>query len=48
MKKQHKPEALDVLDSHSSAGNGVQGLFQEILREGTESRLRSWHGGILS
>jgi len=48
MKKQHKPEALDVLDSHSSAGHGVQGLLQEILREGTESRPRSWHGGILS
>ena len=48
MKKQHKPEALDGLDRHSSAGHGVQGLLQEILREGTESRPRSWHGGILS
>jgi len=48
MKKQHKPKALDGLDRHSSAGHGVQGLLQEILREGTESRPRSWHGGILS
>jgi hypothetical protein len=48
MKKQHKPKALDGLDRHSSAGHGVQGLLQEILREGTESRPRSWHSGILS
>jgi len=48
MKKQHKPKALDGLDRHSSAGHGVHRLLQEILREGTESRPRSWHGGILS
>jgi len=48
MKKQHKPEALDGLDRDSSAAHGVDGLLQEILREGTESRPRSWHGGILS
>ena len=48
MKKQHQPKALDGLDRHSSAGHGVQGLLQEILREGTESRPRSWHSGILS
>ncbi|HKM81869.1 MAG TPA: hypothetical protein VJY15_13010 [Candidatus Acidoferrum sp.] len=48
MKQQHQPKALDGLDCHSSAGHGVQGLLQEILREGTESRPRSWHSGILS
>ena len=32
MKKQHKTKALDVLNSHSSAGHGIQGLLQEILR----------------
>jgi hypothetical protein len=48
MKKQHKTKALDVLNSYSSAGHGIQGLLQEILREVTESRPRSWHGGILS
>ena len=48
MKKQHKPEALDGLDRYSSAAHGVDGLLQEIVREGTESGPRSWHGGILS
>ena len=48
IKKQHKPKALDGLDRHSSAGHGVEGLLQEIVREGTESGHRSWHGGILS
>ena len=48
MKKQHKPEALDSLDRHSSAAHGVDGLLQKILREGTENGPRSWHRGILS
>jgi hypothetical protein len=48
MKKQHKPKALDGLDRYRSAGHGVEGLLHEIVREGTESRTWSWHGGILS
>jgi hypothetical protein len=48
MKKQHEPKALDGLDRHSTAGHGVEGHLQEIVREGTESGPRSWHGGILS
>jgi len=48
MKKQHETKALDGLDRHSTAGHGVEGHLQEIVREGTESGLRSWHGGILS
>jgi hypothetical protein len=48
MKEQHKPKALDGLDRYSSARHGVESLLHEIVREGTESRPRSWHGGILS
>ena len=48
MKQQHETKALDGLDRHSTAGHGVEGHLQEIVREGTESGLRSWHGGILS
>jgi hypothetical protein len=48
MKQQHKPKALDGLDRYCSAGHGVTGLLHEIVREGTQSWTRSWHGGILS
>ena len=48
MKQQHKPKALDGLDRYSSAGHGVKSLLHEIVREGTQSGTRSWHGGILS
>ncbi len=48
MKKQHKPETLHGLDRYSSARHGVESLLHEIVREGTESGPRSWHGGILS
>jgi hypothetical protein len=48
MKKQHQPKALDGLDRDRSAGHGGEGLLHEIVREGTESRTWSWHGGILS
>jgi len=48
MKKKHQPEALDGLDRYSSAGHVVESLLHEIVREGTESGHRSWHGGILS
>src|SRR5208282_3525960 len=48
MKQQHETKALDGLDRHSTAGHGVEGHLQEIVREGTENGPRSWHGGILS
>jgi hypothetical protein len=43
MKQQHQPKALDGLDRDRSARNGVAGLLQEIVWEGTESGPRSWH-----
>ena len=46
MKEQRQPKALDGLDRDGSARHGGAGLLQEIVREGTESGLRSWHGGI--
>ena len=48
MKEQHKPKALDGLDSDSSASHGVAGHLQEIVRKGTESGPWSWHSGIRS
>ena len=36
MKQQRKPETLDGLDRHSSAGHGVKSLLNEIGREGTQ------------
>lgn len=48
MKKQYKPKTLDGLNRYSSAGHGGEGHLQEIVREGTGSGPRSWHGGILS
>ena len=48
MKEQHKSKALDGLDSDSSAGDGVAGHLQEIVRKGTESGPWSWHSGIPS
>jgi hypothetical protein len=48
IKKQHQPKAWDGLDRDRSAGHGVKSLLHEIVREGTQSGTRSWHGGILS
>ena len=48
MKQQHKPKALDGLERYGSAGHGVKSLLHEIVREGTQSGTRYWHGGILS
>jgi hypothetical protein len=48
MKEQHKPKALDGLDSDRSASGGVAGHLQEIVRKGTESGPWSWHSGIRS
>jgi len=48
LKEQHKTKTLDGLDRYCSAGHGVESLLHEIVREGTESGPRSWHGGILS
>jgi hypothetical protein len=47
MKEQHEPKALDGLHRNGSSKHGVTGLLQEIVREGTGSGSRSWHGGIL-
>ena len=48
MKQQHEPKALDGLNRHGSAANGVEGLLHEIVGEGTKSGTRSWHSGFLS
>jgi hypothetical protein len=47
MEEQHEPKALDGLHRDGSSKHGVTGLLQEIVREGTGSGSRSWHGGIL-
>jgi hypothetical protein len=48
MQEQYQPKTLDDLNSHGSAADGVPGVLQEIVGEGTKSRAWSWHSGFLS
>ena len=48
MKQQDEPEALDGLDCHGSAVNGIVSLLQELIGESTKSGTWSWHCGFHS
>src|SRR5205807_850102 len=48
MKQQDKPKALDRLDGHRSATDGIEGLLHECYGKSTKSGSRSWHRGFLS
>ena len=48
IKQQDEPEALDRLDRHGSAVNGIASLLQELIGESTKSGTWSWHCGFRS
>jgi hypothetical protein len=48
VKQQDEPKALDGLDGHGSATDGVVSLLQELGGESTKSGTWSWHCGFRS
>ena len=48
VEQQNEPKALDGLDGHGSAADGVESLLQELLGKSTKSGSWSWHSGFCS